>query len=77
MATTKVIPEVLDLNESTSESGLKMPSGTQFDKPTPEAAMIRNNTGESSESSASCEEYYNGTDWKQLNNVALPPEKSF
>ena len=28
MATTKIIPGVLDLNEATSESGLKIPSGT-------------------------------------------------
>lgn len=34
--------------------------------------MIRNNTSETSESSASCEEYYNGTDWKKINNVLLP-----
>ena len=77
MATTKVIPEVLDLNESTSESGLKMPTGTNNNRPTASEGMIRNNTNEASESSASCEEYYNGTDWKQLNNVALPPEKVF
>ena len=77
MATTKVIPEVLDLNESTSESGLKMPTGDNNNRPTAATGMIRNNTNEASESSASCEEYYNGTDWKQLNNVALPPEKVF
>ncbi len=77
MATTKVIPEVLDLNESTSESGLKMPTGTNNNRPTASEGMIRNNTNEASEGSASCEEYYNGTDWKQLNNVALPPEKVF
>jgi len=71
MATTKVRGELVDLNESTSESGLKMPSGSQFNKPTPEAAMIRNNTGETSEASASDMEYYNGSDWKVINNVAL------
>ena len=72
MATTKVIPEVLDLNESTSESGLKIPTGTNNNRPTASEGMIRNNTNEASQGSASCEEYYNGTDWKQLNNVALP-----
>jgi hypothetical protein len=34
--------------------------------------MVRNNTNESSDNSASCEEYYNGTAWKKINNVALP-----
>ena len=72
MATTKVSGELVDLNESTSESGLKMPSGTQFNRPTPVAGQIRNNTNEASEGSASCEEYYNGTAWQKINNVAFP-----
>ena len=72
MATTKVSGELVDLNESTSESGLKMPSGTQFDRPTAVAGQIRNNTGETSDGSASCEEYYNGTAWQKINNVAIP-----
>tara|TARA_R100000781_G_scaffold102070_1_gene65586 strand:+ start:864 stop:1919 length:1056 start_codon:yes stop_codon:yes gene_type:complete len=73
MATTKVIPDVLDLNEATSESGLKMPSGTGGNRPTAATAQIRNNTGESSNSSSSCEEYYNGATWKVLNNTAPTP----
>ncbi len=74
MATTKVIPDVLDLNESTSESGLKIPSGTELNRPaTDVAGMIRNNTNETSEGSASCEEYYNGAAWKKINNVSVPP----
>ena len=32
------------------------------------AGMIRNNTNEASEGSASCEEYYNGTEWKKIKN---------
>ena len=73
MATTKIIPGVLDLNEATSESGLKIPSGTEFNRPaTDVAGMIRNNTNEASEGSASCEEYYSGAAWKKINNVALP-----
>ena len=78
MATTKVSAELVDLNESTSESGLKIPTGTVLNRPaTGVAGMIRNNTSESSTSSASCEEYYSGAAWKKLNNVALPPEKMF
>ena len=65
MATTKVIPDVLDLNEATSESGLKIPSGTELNRPTAAAGQIRNNTNETSEGSASCEEYYNGTSWQK------------
>lgn len=78
MAITKVSGELVDLNESTSESGLKIPTGTNNNRPaTDVAGMIRNNTNESSDSSASCEEYYNGTAWQKLNNIALPPEKMF
>ena len=72
MATTKVRGELVDLNESTSESGLKMPSGTELNRPTAAAGQIRNNTNETSDGSASCEEYYNGTAWQKINNVALP-----
>ena len=71
MATTKVIPGVLDLNEATSESGLKMPSGTELNRPTNATGQIRNNTNESSDNSASCQEYYNGTDWKKISNVVI------
>ena len=34
MATTKVIPGVLDLNATGADKGLKMPSGTEFNRPT-------------------------------------------
>lgn len=76
MATTKVRGELVDLNESTSESGLKIPSGTEVNRPTAASGQIRNNTNETSESSASCEEYYNGTAWQKINNAALPPGPS-
>ncbi len=42
MATTKVSGELVDLNESTSESGLKIPSGTELNRPTAAAGQIRN-----------------------------------
>jgi len=77
MATTKVRGELVDLNESTSESGLKMPSGTLLNRPTAATGQIRNNTNETSEGSASCEEYYNGTEWKKINNAAIPPPLAF
>ena len=73
MATTKVSGELVDLNEATSESGLKIPTGTNNNRPaTDVAGMIRNNTNESSDSSASCEEYYNGTAWQKINNIPFP-----
>jgi len=71
-ATSKVRGELVDLNEATSESGLKIPSGTELNRPTAAAGQIRNNTNATSDGSASCEEYYNGTSWQKLNNVALP-----
>ena len=74
MATTKVSGELVDLNDSTSESGLKMPSGTEANRPTPVAGQIRNNTNETSASSASCMEYYKSGAWQKINNVPLPPE---
>ena len=61
-----------------SELGLKIPTGTNANRPaTDVGGMIRNNTNESSDSSASCEEYYNGTAWKKINNVAFPPPLAF
>ena len=56
-----------------SESGLKIPTGTNANRPaTDVAGMVRNNTNEASEGSASCEEYYNGAAWKKINNVVVP-----
>ena len=72
MATTKVRGELVDLNSATSDKGLKMPSGTELNRPaTDVAGMIRNNTNEASEGSASCEEYYNGATWQKINNTSL------
>ncbi len=77
MATTKVSGELVDLNEAASESGLKMPSGTQVNRPTAVAGQIRNNTNETSESSASCMEYYKSGAWQKINNVPPPPPLAF
>ena len=63
--------------DSVGESGLKIPSGTELNRPTAAAGQIRNNTNETSEFSASCEEYYNGTEWKKINNTPLPPPLAF
>lgn len=68
MATTKVIPGVLDLNATGAVKGLKMPSGTTSNQPTGASGIIRNNTDESNGGSSSCMEYYNGSDWKVITN---------
>lgn len=72
MATTKIIPGVLDLNSATSDKGLKMPSGTIFNRPTGVTGSMRNNTSESSNGGASAMEYYNGTEWQKISNDAPP-----
>lgn len=69
MATTKVIPGVLDLNATGADKGLKMPSGTELNRPSNTTGSIRNNTNETSETSASAQEYYNGTEWKKITNI--------
>lgn len=67
MATTKVITELTDLNQANSESGLKMPTGGAFSG-TPAEGMMRNDTSQSSEGSASTMQHYNGTAWKNFVN---------
>ena len=68
MATTKVITELTDLNQANSESGLRMPTGGAFSG-TPAEGMMRNDTTQASDGSASTMQYYNGTDWKNFVNV--------
>ena len=67
MATTKVITELTDLNQANSESGLRMPTGGAFSG-TPAEGMMRNDTTQTSASSASTMQHYNGTDWKNFVN---------
>ena len=69
MATTKVITELTDLNQANSESGLRMPTGGAFSG-TPVEGMMRNDTTQASEGSASTMQHYNGTDWKNFVNTA-------
>ena len=73
MATTKVITELTDLNQANSESGLRMPTGTAFSG-TPSEAMMRNDTSQASQGSASTMQHYTGDNvWKNFVNVAIPP----
>ena len=68
MATTKIITEVTDLNAASSTNGLKMPTGTAYSG-TPTDGMVRNDTTGSSQGSASTMQHYNGTDWKNFENL--------
>ena len=51
-----------------SDAGLKMPTGVAFSG-SPSPGMMRNDTTQSSASSASTMQHYNGTDWKNFVNV--------
>jgi len=69
MATTKVITELTDLNQANSESGLRMPTGGIFSG-TPAEGMMRNDTTQASEGSASTMQHYTGDNvWKNFVNV--------
>jgi len=72
MATTKIITGVTDLNAANSTNGLKMPSGGAYSG-TPSSGMMRNNTSGASQGSASTMQHYNGTQWKDFENVYIPP----
>jgi hypothetical protein len=67
MAITKVTTPVADFDKSTSLPGLKIPSGDNSNQPAgavAEQGMIRNDTEETVDSSASAIAHYNGTDWQ-------------
>jgi hypothetical protein len=76
MATTKIITEVTDLNAASSTNGLKMPTGGAYSG-TPTDGMVRNNTTGSSQGSASTMQHYNGTEWKNFENVNVVPLPDF
>lgn len=69
MAITKVRGSGVDFDATNTTKGLKMPSGTAF--PGAETAvqgMMRNDTSQSSQSSASTMQHYNGSAWKNFVN---------
>jgi len=72
MALTKVITGVTDLNQAQSTNGLKFPTGSVF-AGTPEEGMIRNDQSQSSETSSSAMQFYNGTAWKNFVNKSPIP----
>jgi hypothetical protein len=72
MATTKVIPEVIDLNQASSTTGLRMPKGSSAyaAPPTVAEGMMRNEVGQVSNGSASCMQHFNDTEWKNYDNLS-------
>lgn len=71
MALTKVKAGSVDFNRTNSENGLRMPSGGAFSGTAVEG-MIRNDTTQSSEGSASTMQHYNATNWKNFVNANRP-----
>jgi len=76
MALTKVTTGVTDLNQAQSTNGLKFPTGSVF-AGTPEEGMIRNDQSQSSETSSSTMQFYNGAAWKNFVNRASGPTYPF
>ena len=68
MAITKVINDLIDLNATDATKSLKMPSGAAYSG-TAQDGMIRNDTDGDSQGSASTMQHFNGTDWKNYENL--------
>lgn len=71
MAITKVINDIVDLNQTSDYSGLRTPVGTTADitGTSPLQGAIRTNTSESTDGSGSAIEHYNGTEWKYFSAI--------
>ena len=69
MATTKIITEVTDLNAASSTNGLKMPTGGAYSG-TPTDGMVRNSSETGSQGSANVMQHFNGTVWKNYENLS-------
>ena len=69
MALTKVINDLIDLNATDATKSLKMPSGAAYSG-TAQDGMVRNDTDGDSQGSASTMQHFNGTDWKNYENLS-------
>lgn len=69
MAITKVINDLIDLNATDATKSLKMPSGAAYSG-TAQDGMVRNDTDGDSQGSASTMQHYNGTEWKNFENLS-------
>ena len=77
MAITKVTTPVTDFDKISVTQGLKLPSGDNSNQPTGAAAeqgMIRNDTEETVNSSASALAHYNGTNWRYFAATESPDD---
>ena len=72
MAITKVTTPVTDFDKISVTQGLKLPSGTNTNQPTGIQGMIRNDTNETTGSSASAIEHHNGTNWQYFTATESP-----
>jgi hypothetical protein len=75
MANTRVTTPVTDFDKLTSLPGLKLPSGNNSNQPVgalAEQGMIRNDTEETVDSSASAITHYNGTNWQYFAATESP-----
>ena len=61
---TKATTPVTGFDKINTTQGLKLPSGTNTNQPTGVQGMIRNDTNETTGSSASAIEHHNGTNWQ-------------
>jgi|TARA_B110000858_G_C17744941_1_gene446837 hypothetical protein len=69
MATTKIIPGVLDLTQASSSTGLRMPKGAAYSGAAADPAMVRNSSEAQSAGSLNVMQHFNGTNWKNYENV--------
>ena len=69
---TKVTTPATDFNKPNTEEGLKIPSGTNANMPLGVQGMIRNNTEETIDNSASAIAHYNGTNWQYFAATESP-----
>lgn len=72
MALTKVINALIDLNATDAAKSLKMPKGAAYSG-TADAGMVRNSSEAQSQGSLNVMQHFNGTDWKNYENIAPPP----
>ena len=77
MANTRVTTPVTDFDKTNTTQGLKLPSGTNSNQPTGVQGMIRNDTDETVDSSASALTHYNGTEWRYFSASVSSAPYSF
>ena len=72
MAITKVINDLIDLNATDATKSLKMPKGAAYSG-TAQDGMVRNSSEAQSQGSLNVMQHFNGTDWKNYENLLSNP----